>query len=57
VAIITILFTILGIVVGFYYLNQDLKIQYRKILTEGIQFYWEFLKRLIVPKEKQKLYF
>jgi O-antigen/teichoic acid export membrane protein len=57
VAIITIIFTILGIVVGFYYLNQDLKIQYRKIFTEGIQFYREFLNRLIVPKAKQNLYF
>jgi len=57
VAIITILFTIIGIMVGFYYLNQEMKIRYRMILIEGFLFYWEFFKRLIHPGDKQKLYF
>ncbi len=57
VAIITILFTIIGIIIGFYYLNQEMKIRYRMILIEGFLFYWEFFKRLIHPGDKQKLYF
>jgi len=52
VAIITILFTIIGIWVGFYYLNQDMKIRYRLIITEGLQFYWSFIKNVIHPINK-----
>jgi O-antigen/teichoic acid export membrane protein len=52
VAIITILFTIIGIVVGFYYLEQDMKIKYRMIITEGFQFYWSFVKKIIRPENQ-----
>ena len=38
VAWITILFTLIGILVGYYYLNKKLTIQFRKIFTGGIQF-------------------
>lgn len=52
VAIITILFTILGIVVGFYYLNKELKIKYRLIFIEGFLFYWDFFSKMRHPAKK-----
>ncbi|MBN2639855.1 MAG: oligosaccharide flippase family protein [Bacteroidales bacterium] len=38
VAWVTILFTLIGILVGYYYLNKKLNIQLRKIFSGGIQF-------------------
>ena len=38
VAWVTILFTLIGILVGYFYLNQKLNIQLRKVFTGGIQF-------------------
>ncbi len=52
VAIITILFTLIGIGVGFYYLEKDMKIKYRMIVTEGFQFYWSFIKKIIRPENQ-----
>ncbi len=43
VAIVTILFTIIGIVVGLYYLNKDLKISLKFIFIYG----WKFLITII----------
>ena len=43
VAVVTILFTIIGIVIGLYYLNKEIKIELRLILVEG----WIFFKSII----------
>ncbi len=52
VALVTILFTLIGISVGFYYLQKEMEIKYRKILTEGFNFYWSFLQKLFfAPKQ------
>jgi O-antigen/teichoic acid export membrane protein len=39
VAVGSILFTIIGIVVGFYFLSKELKLEYRRIFSSGISFY------------------
>jgi O-antigen/teichoic acid export membrane protein len=39
VAVASILFTILGIWVGFYHLNKELTLDYKKIFIKGIDFY------------------
>ena len=39
VAVGSILFTIIGIWVGFYYLSKELTLNYSHIFTSGIEFY------------------
>lgn len=39
VAVASIFFTIIGIWVGFYYMNKELSLNYRSIFTYGIDFY------------------
>ncbi len=39
VAIGTVLFTLLGIFIGFYFLRRELKIQSRQIIPQGIYFF------------------
>lgn len=43
VAFVTILFTIIGIGIGIYYLNKEIKLELRLIFTEG----WKFFKKII----------
>jgi len=43
VAIVTIIFTIIGIIVGQYYLRQEIKIQFRQIFLHG----WGFILYMI----------
>ena len=45
VAIITILFTIIGIFVGTYYLKKDLDIKVRYIFSGGLMFFAGFLRK------------
>lgn len=46
VAISSILFTIMGIWLGMYFLNRELKLEYREIFTRGMQFYKSIFNRL-----------
>jgi O-antigen/teichoic acid export membrane protein len=46
VAIITIVFSILGLFVGFYYLNREITIDKHKFISEGIRFYFEFFNKI-----------
>lgn len=39
VAVGSILFSIIGVWVGFYFLDRELRLNYRKIITSGINFY------------------
>jgi len=39
VAVASIVFTVIGIWVGFYYLNKELSLEYRLIFSSGIDFY------------------
>jgi hypothetical protein len=39
VAVGSIIFTIIGIWVGFYYLSKELTLEYRQIFRSGIDFY------------------
>ena len=39
VAVASIVFTVIGIWVGFYYLNKELTLEYRQIFKSGIDFY------------------
>lgn len=39
IAIASILFTMLGIWVGYYFLNKELHLEYRKVFSAGIDFY------------------
>lgn len=39
VAWVTVLFTLIGIVAGFNYLNRSIEVNYKSILTEGLRFF------------------
>jgi len=54
VAISSILFTLMGIWLGMYFLNKELHLRYRDIFSAGTQFYKSILNkvsgnRLMVP--------
>jgi O-antigen/teichoic acid export membrane protein len=44
VAIVTVFFTIIGIVAGYFYLNKVITIEFRKIITEGFGFFRQIKK-------------
>ncbi len=46
VAVASIFFTIIGIWVGFYYMNKELSLQYRLIFSYGIDFYKTIFSKL-----------
>lgn len=46
VAYVTILFTIIGILIGYHYLHKALGLSFRKIFTEGFVFFGGFLNKL-----------
>ena len=46
VAVASIFFTIIGIWVGFYYMNKELSLQYRLIFSNGIDFYKTIFSKL-----------
>ncbi len=43
VAVVTIIFTLIGIAVGWYYLNQEIKIQFKYVVSEGWRFFWDII--------------
>jgi O-antigen/teichoic acid export membrane protein len=46
VAIASIIFTILGVLIGFYFLEREIHIDHRKILSSGIEFYRDMYMKL-----------
>ncbi len=46
VACVTILFAIVGIMVGYHYLHRELGLHFRKIFTDGFGFFSGFLSKL-----------
>ncbi len=46
VAWVTILFTLIGIFVGFHFLNKELNLHYRKILTSGMAFFIDAILKM-----------
>jgi len=46
VAVGSILFTIIGIWVGFYYLSKELTLEYKQIFRSGIDFYTSIYQKL-----------
>jgi O-antigen/teichoic acid export membrane protein len=52
VAVASIVFSIIGLFIGYYFLKQEIDISFRTIFIIGINFYKEFYKRL---KNKQPL--
>lgn len=47
VAVVTILFTLIGIAVGWYYLNKEIKLQFRFVIIEGWRFIWDFVSQMM----------
>jgi uncharacterized membrane protein len=45
VAVASILFTVLGIWVGYYFLDQQFELNYKKIFSEGIVFYQSMYRK------------
>lgn len=39
VAVASVLFTLLGVILGYYYLNREVKLHFKSIFTEGYLFY------------------
>jgi O-antigen/teichoic acid export membrane protein len=39
IAVGSVLFTILGVWVGYYFLNKELRLDHRKVFSAGIEFY------------------
>lgn len=50
VAFVTLLFSLIGIRVGFNYLNKELNLKFKYIFTEGILFFSVFLKKIFQKK-------
>ncbi len=46
VAITSIVFTLIGIIIGFYFLNKELRLEQSKIYSHGIDFYRVILKKI-----------
>ncbi len=47
VAIASVCFTIIGVFIGFYFLNKELVISHMKIFSSGIEFYKNSWKRAL----------
>jgi len=47
VAIVTILFTLLGVLIGYFYLNKELKLNFRLIWVEGWKVYMMKFKQFV----------
>ncbi|MCX6245244.1 MAG: hypothetical protein NTU98_11125 [Bacteroidetes bacterium] len=52
VAIASIVFTALGIWIGFYFLNRDLGLKQRKIFSSGIEFYRQMIYKFRKPAQQ-----
>ncbi|MCF8307651.1 MAG: oligosaccharide flippase family protein [Bacteroidales bacterium] len=50
VAMVTIFMTIIGIIVGYYYLREEINIHYSQIWVEGVKFYKTYLIRFFKGK-------
>ncbi|PLX02602.1 MAG: hypothetical protein C0595_10055 [Marinilabiliales bacterium] len=50
VAVVTLLFSIIGILVGFNYLNKELDLKFRNIFTGGISFFSVFINKVLARK-------
>ena len=46
VAVASILFTLIGILMGMYFLNKELTLSYRKIFSSGIDFYKTLINKV-----------
>jgi hypothetical protein len=46
VAVSSILFTIIGIWMGMYFLDKELSLQYKEIFTNGIKFYRSIFNKI-----------
>jgi O-antigen/teichoic acid export membrane protein len=49
VAIASILFTIIGIWVGFYFLDKELHLKYSRIFSSGLEFYQNMYEKIKTP--------
>jgi hypothetical protein len=47
VAIASVLFTIVGVFIGFYFLDRELHLSHTKIFSSGIDFYKELYKKTV----------
>jgi len=45
VAIITILMTLVGILMGNYYFNKEIPFKYKELFHYGFNFYWKYCKK------------
>ena len=46
IAMASLLFTALGVWVGYYYLNKELTLDYRQVFSEGLGFYKEIYQKM-----------
>ena len=46
VAIASIIFTLIGVIIGFYFLNKELQLEQSKIYSYGIDFYRDILRKV-----------
>lgn len=47
VAVVTLMFSIIGIIVGFNYLNKELDLKFKNIFTGGIEFFSVFINKAL----------
>jgi O-antigen/teichoic acid export membrane protein len=50
VAVVTLLFSIIGIFVGFSYLDKEMNLRFRNIFSGGISFFSVFIKKALLKK-------
>jgi len=53
VAVGSIIFTILGVWIGYYYLNNQLSLEFKRIFTSGVNFFTELSEKILKSKPGQ----
>jgi len=51
----SVLFTLVGIVAGMFFLNRELSLRYRMMFTAGITFYRQYLTKLFPGRKKENI--
>ena len=55
VAVSSIIFTVIGIWLGMYFLNKELSLQYKEIFSSGIKFYKSIISKLKKPESNESI--
>ncbi len=52
VAIVTIIFTVIGQIIGFSYLAKEIPVNFKEIFKYGFRFYHDTYRKFLIPRRK-----